>query len=465
MLSIQYRMCTEIMAWSSQEMYGGGLTAHESVSKQRLMDLISDENTVDDESLISPLVFVDTAGCGLNEADLSEPGDLVSSESRSNLGELEIVWQHINRLLRAGLQPFQIAVVTPYRAQVEVILNHLQSFTLTEGIEVRTVDGFQGQEREAIILSMVRSNPERKVGFLADERRLNVAITRAKRHVCMIGDSVTLDSNPFLKRLVAYFSEHGEIHSAAEFIETLNPIENSISSAKTNKKHGSEKKKLPTESKKEPKPAVLQSKRTMIVPAHVKPSTKPSFKPTFNDDQERKTNFVALDSGEESDSQEDNHDNLEQDNEPDGEDRLEDQLTGSSSTKKKPNKKKKKKGSIKSSVNDGGKEEEQDDDEEWAFLEQAAKAANRCIFAGCGVYVELVGHTCVFCKQRFCLNHCQAEKHGCGDIARRKAFEGNGKQPPLKVRDRDKLKIKLQEKIQSEEKNRVSKVTQKTKKS
>jgi predicted nucleic acid binding AN1-type Zn finger protein len=88
---------------------------------------------------------------------------------------------------------------------------------------------------------------------------------------------------------------------------------------------------------------------------------------------------------------------------------------------------------------------------------------NRCVFPNCSVYVELIGHTCIFCKQRFCLNHCLAEKHGCRDEARRKAFADNGKAKPMKANDRAKLKVLLHEKIQSEEKNRAAKVQQKTK--
>ncbi|MEM7236032.1 MAG: AAA domain-containing protein, partial [Planctomycetota bacterium] len=85
-------------------------------------------------------------------------------------------------------------------------------------LEISTVDGFQGREKEAIVLSLVRSNDRGEVGFLADERRLNVAITRARRHVAVIGDSATVANHPFLDGLIVYLQENGEYRSAWEFL-------------------------------------------------------------------------------------------------------------------------------------------------------------------------------------------------------------------------------------------------------
>ena len=83
-------------------------------------------------------------------------------------------------------------------------------------LEVGTVDGFQGREKEAIIISMVRSNPGREVGFLADQRRMNVAVTRARRHCALVADSATVEAAPFLARLLEHFSEHGAYRCALE---------------------------------------------------------------------------------------------------------------------------------------------------------------------------------------------------------------------------------------------------------
>lgn len=109
----------------------------------------------------------------------------------------------------------QIAVITPYNAQV-TLLRHLL-VDACPGVEVRSVDGFQGQEREAVVLSCVRSNVSKEVGFLSDHRRINVAITRAKRHVAVIVDSDTVSSDPFLRRLTEYANRVGVVRSAAEF--------------------------------------------------------------------------------------------------------------------------------------------------------------------------------------------------------------------------------------------------------
>ena len=103
----------------------------------------------------------------------------------------------------------QIAVVTPYNAQVAVLREQLSSEALA--VAVRSVDGFQGQEREAVVMSMVRSNTTHQVGFLADHRRINVAVTRARRHVCIVGDSDTVSSDRFLKKLYEHVSEHGDV--------------------------------------------------------------------------------------------------------------------------------------------------------------------------------------------------------------------------------------------------------------
>jgi superfamily I DNA and/or RNA helicase len=85
-------------------------------------------------------------------------------------------------------------------------------------VEISTVDGFQGREKEAIIISMVRSNEKHEVGFLSDNRRMNVAVTRARRQCCIVCNTETVGANCFLKRLVDHFEEHGEYLSAMEYV-------------------------------------------------------------------------------------------------------------------------------------------------------------------------------------------------------------------------------------------------------
>ena len=85
-------------------------------------------------------------------------------------------------------------------------------------IEVSTVDGFQGREKEVIIISMVRSNSHQIIGFLSNEKRMNVAVTRAKRLCCLIGDSGTVSHNDFLASLCQYFRDHGHVRTAFDYV-------------------------------------------------------------------------------------------------------------------------------------------------------------------------------------------------------------------------------------------------------
>ncbi len=101
-----------------------------------------------------------------------------------------------------GVKPEWIGVITPYDDQRDLI-----SSLLPEEVEVKTVDGYQGREKEVIVLSFVRSNRKGELGFLKDLRRLNVSLTRAKRKLILIGDSSTLSAHPTYKRLVEFVGE------------------------------------------------------------------------------------------------------------------------------------------------------------------------------------------------------------------------------------------------------------------
>lgn len=204
MLTIQYRMNNDIMKWSSDEFYEGKLVAHDDVKNRLLTDL---EKVQETDETITPLFFIDTSNCGINE--------LESEGSKENKQEAEIVFKHIQNLLNAGVDENKIAIITPYSAQVQMLKTIIHE--KHEFIEIGTVDGFQGREKDSIIISMVRSNEQGEVGFLSDERRTNVAITRAKRHVCIIGDSVTLRTNKFLQRMTKYFSENADVRPGGDY--------------------------------------------------------------------------------------------------------------------------------------------------------------------------------------------------------------------------------------------------------
>lgn len=202
MLTVQYRMHEAIMGWSSGAFYERRLTAADGVRAHVLADLPGVTATDDTRA---PLLFLDTAGCGHDEsADRDDA-------SKANPGEAAIVRRHVEALLAAGVQAAAIGVITPYNAQVQLLREHLAAH---EDLEVRTVDGFQGREKEAIVLSLVRSNPEGEIGFLADHRRLNVAVTRARRHCAIVADSATLAHDPILAGLIDYVTTHGEHRSA-----------------------------------------------------------------------------------------------------------------------------------------------------------------------------------------------------------------------------------------------------------
>ncbi|MAQ89830.1 MAG: IGHMBP2 family helicase [Rhodopirellula sp.] len=188
----QYRMHQQIMEFSSQQFYENRLEAHETVAEH----LLSDLSQVDKTPMTStPVDFIDTAGADWDEQ--AEKG----SESLCNQAEAELVLKKIDALLAAKVSPDTIGVITPYAGQARLI----RSLCETAGVEIDTVDGFQGREKEVIIISCVRSNRQGEIGFLADTRRMNVALTRAKRKLIVIGDSATLGNNPFYTELLSYF--------------------------------------------------------------------------------------------------------------------------------------------------------------------------------------------------------------------------------------------------------------------
>ncbi|HEY8401516.1 MAG TPA: AAA domain-containing protein, partial [Cytophagaceae bacterium] len=167
MLEVQYRMNDQIMQFSNKEFYQGRLKAHESVKDISLPASL-------------PVEFIDTAGCGFTEL-------YDANQSVYNPEEMNILFIHFQQLLQEIDQEsrYTYGVISPYKAQVNLMKEKLEEIVALEGksafISVNTVDGFQGQERDVIYISLVRSNDKGEIGFLNDIRRMNVAITRAKR--------------------------------------------------------------------------------------------------------------------------------------------------------------------------------------------------------------------------------------------------------------------------------------------
>ena len=204
-LTVQYRMNEAIMGFSSQQFYENSLIADDAVRSHVLSDLPRiKSDRVDDV----PVTFIDTAGTGWNEE--IEPDGL----SKRNPLEGELVLKQVNALCDAGLSPSDIAVIAPYAAQVR----WLRQNAVYDQLEIDTVDGFQGREKEAVVISLVRSNSTGEIGFLADARRMNVALTRAKRKLVVIGDSATLAADDFFQTLLAWLEQNARYLSAWEFM-------------------------------------------------------------------------------------------------------------------------------------------------------------------------------------------------------------------------------------------------------
>lgn len=201
MLRVQYRMHEDIMRFSSDRFYDGKLIADDSVRKHTAAEL---DGVADDPLVRSPLRFIDTAGTGYEEAW----NDLL--ESRENEGEARLAITVLERLLALGIPTNRVAVLTPYVAQVK----RLRLLSRAAGVEIGSVDSFQGREKEVVIVSLVRSNDKGEVGFLGDTRRMNVAMTRARRLLIVIGDSGTIVRHPFYEEFLKY-TESIDAHTSA----------------------------------------------------------------------------------------------------------------------------------------------------------------------------------------------------------------------------------------------------------
>lgn len=214
LLSRQYRMNTPIMAFSNGFFYNNELEADGSVK----------DNTLTEEKdagfYNTPVEFIDTAGCGFEEAQNPE------TLSSYNTGEGQVLYRHLQEVLQwyTALDyttPVSIGIISPYKEQIGWLRENQDAFSLpTEKVaelRVRTIDGFQGEECDIIYISLVRSNADMEIGFLSDIRRMNVAITRARRKLVVIGDSATIGQHPFYKAFIDYCETNGFYRSAWEF--------------------------------------------------------------------------------------------------------------------------------------------------------------------------------------------------------------------------------------------------------
>ncbi|MFT3691649.1 MAG: IGHMBP2 family helicase [Kofleriaceae bacterium] len=207
MLEQQHRMNVEIMTFPSQSMYDGKLIAAPEVAHHVLADL----GVKDDPVRTKPVWLIDTAGKDwLEERTDFEPSGSLNNlpafnwdPSTFNSSNAERVAAEVRRIISRGLAPTEIAVIAAYSAQARR-LRDLLKVERAAGLEVGTVDGFQGREKEAVIVDLVRSNDTGEIGFLSNTRRMNVALTRAKRFLIVVADSATLGNTPYYAQFISY---------------------------------------------------------------------------------------------------------------------------------------------------------------------------------------------------------------------------------------------------------------------
>lgn len=207
LLDEQYRMNEAIMGYPSSVFYGNKLKAHYTVAEHVLH--------VEDP----PLVFIDTAGCGFKERS-KESSTCNPEEATFLLKDLEQYVLALRDHYHARNFP-TIAVISPYRQQVLLLDQLIQKSrilrTYLNKISVNTIDSFQGQERDVVYISMTRCNTVGNIGFLSNTRRMNVAMTRARKKLVIIGDSVTLSNLAFYSEFIDYAEQNNAYYSAWDF--------------------------------------------------------------------------------------------------------------------------------------------------------------------------------------------------------------------------------------------------------
>ena len=196
LLKVQYRMHEDIMRFSSDWFYGGELEAAPEIRHRGILDWDT------------PVTWLDTSGMDFKEEFVGETfGRINKEEAGLLLKELEAYIQRIggNRILEERID---FGLISPYKAQVQYLRGKIKGSASLRPyrslITVNTVDGFQGQERDVIFISLVRANEEGQIGFLNDLRRMNVAITRARMKLVILGEAATLSHHAFYKKLLEY---------------------------------------------------------------------------------------------------------------------------------------------------------------------------------------------------------------------------------------------------------------------
>lgn len=196
LLKLQYRMNDEIMRFSSEWFYGGMLQSAPEVKYRSILDFDT------------PIEWINTEGLDCNEEFIGENyGRINKSEAELSIEQLKGYITKIGRE-RFLNERIDVGMISPYKAQVQYLRRLVRNDAFfkpyRQAITINTVDGFQGQERDVILISLVRANEEGQIGFLNDLRRMNVAITRARMKLIILGDASTLTRHAFYKKLYTY---------------------------------------------------------------------------------------------------------------------------------------------------------------------------------------------------------------------------------------------------------------------
>lgn len=196
LLKLQYRMNDEIMRFSSEWFYGGMLQSAPEVKYRSILDFDT------------PIEWINTEGLDCNEEFIGENyGRINKSEAELSIEQLK---GYITKIGRERFldERIDVGMISPYKAQVQYLRRLVRNDAFfkpyRQAITINTVDGFQGQERDVILISLVRANEEGQIGFLNDLRRMNVAITRARMKLIILGDASTLTRHAFYKKLYTY---------------------------------------------------------------------------------------------------------------------------------------------------------------------------------------------------------------------------------------------------------------------
>lgn len=196
LLKLQYRMNDEIMRFSSEWFYGGMLQSAPEVKYRSILDFDT------------PIEWINTEGMDCNEEFVGENyGRINKPEAELSIAQLKGYITKIGRE-RFLSERIDVGLISPYKAQVQYLRRLVRNDAFfkpyRQAITINTVDGFQGQERDVILISLVRANEEGQIGFLNDLRRMNVAITRARMKLIILGDASTLTRHAFYKKLYGY---------------------------------------------------------------------------------------------------------------------------------------------------------------------------------------------------------------------------------------------------------------------